>query len=157
MPVTVCHYPPGASKWNKIEHRLFSFISLNWQGVPLDDYATVVSLIGAMDHRNKGLAYDSTGVTLYSVDPVSANLRTIDDTTGATLTTTAMTSGFGAITGATGLATHPITGTLWALLRFAAGAPVRRLATVDPATGITTDVGACNDGTGLQMAGIAWL
>ena len=47
MPVTVCHYPPGASKWNKIEHRLFSFISLNWQGVPLDDYAAVVSLIGA--------------------------------------------------------------------------------------------------------------
>ena len=47
IPVTVCHYPPGASKWNKIEHRMFSYISLNWQGVPLDDYATVVSLIGS--------------------------------------------------------------------------------------------------------------
>ena len=47
IPVTVCHYPPGTSKWNKIEHRMFSFISLNWQGVPLEDYATVVNLIGA--------------------------------------------------------------------------------------------------------------
>jgi hypothetical protein len=54
IPVTVCHYPPGASKWNKIEHRMFSFISLNWQGVPLDDYATVVSLIGAT-RTNTGL------------------------------------------------------------------------------------------------------
>ena len=32
LPITVCHYPPGTSKWNKIEHRLFSFISLNWEG-----------------------------------------------------------------------------------------------------------------------------
>jgi len=54
IPVTVCHYPPGTSKWNKIEHRMFSFISLNWQGVPLDDYATVVNLIGATRTR-KGL------------------------------------------------------------------------------------------------------
>jgi hypothetical protein len=54
VPVTVCHYPPGTSKWNKIEHRMFSFISLNWQGVPLEDYATVVNLIGATRTR-KGL------------------------------------------------------------------------------------------------------
>jgi hypothetical protein len=47
LPVTVCHYPPGTSKWNKIEHRLFSFISLNWQGQPLVSYETVVNLIGA--------------------------------------------------------------------------------------------------------------
>jgi transposase len=47
IPVTVCHYPPGTSKWNKIEHRLFSFISLNWQGQPLVSYETVVNLIGA--------------------------------------------------------------------------------------------------------------
>lgn len=46
IPVSVCHYPPGTSKWNKIEHRLFSFISLNWQGKPLVDYETVVQLIG---------------------------------------------------------------------------------------------------------------
>jgi hypothetical protein len=47
IPITVCHYPPGTSKWNKIEHRLFSFISLNWQGHPLVSYETVVNLIGA--------------------------------------------------------------------------------------------------------------
>jgi hypothetical protein len=44
---TVCHYPPGTSKWNKIEHRLFSFISLTWKGQPLINYETVVNLIGA--------------------------------------------------------------------------------------------------------------
>ena len=45
IPVTVCHYPPGTSKWNKIEHRMFSFISSNWRGTPLESYATVVNLI----------------------------------------------------------------------------------------------------------------
>ena len=39
------HFPPGTSKWNKVEHRLFSFISLNWRGEPLKDYETVVNLI----------------------------------------------------------------------------------------------------------------
>ena len=47
LAITVCHYPPGTSKWNKIEHRMFSFISLNWQGKPLVSYETVVNLIGA--------------------------------------------------------------------------------------------------------------
>jgi hypothetical protein len=45
FPITVCHYPPGTSKWNKIEHRLFSFISMNWRGRPLVSYETVVNLI----------------------------------------------------------------------------------------------------------------
>jgi len=45
--ITVLHYPPGTSKWNKIEHRLFAFISKNWQGIPLISRALVVSLIGA--------------------------------------------------------------------------------------------------------------
>ena len=47
LEVTVCHYPPGTSKWNKVEHRLFSYISLNWKGRPLISYETVVHLIGA--------------------------------------------------------------------------------------------------------------
>ena len=47
IDVTVCHYPPGTSKWNKIEHRMFSFISLNWKGQPLINYETVVNLIGS--------------------------------------------------------------------------------------------------------------
>ena len=45
--ITVAHYPPGASKWNPIEHRLFSYISANWQGEPLRDYDTVLGLIRA--------------------------------------------------------------------------------------------------------------
>ena len=47
LAVTVCHLPPGTSKWNKIEHRLFSFISSNWRGEPLRDYETIVNLIAA--------------------------------------------------------------------------------------------------------------
>jgi len=50
LEVTVCHYPPGTSKWNKIEHRLFSFISMNWRGRPLTDIATIVQLIAATTH-----------------------------------------------------------------------------------------------------------
>jgi hypothetical protein len=45
--VTVCHLPPGTSKWNKIEHRLFSHISMNWRGRPLISHEVVVKLIGA--------------------------------------------------------------------------------------------------------------
>lgn len=47
LTITVCHYPPGTSKWNRIEHRLFSFISINWRGRALTDIRTVVELIGA--------------------------------------------------------------------------------------------------------------
>jgi hypothetical protein len=47
MSVTVCHYPTGASKWNPIEHRLFSEISKHWAGQPLSDYANIVRLVGA--------------------------------------------------------------------------------------------------------------
>jgi transposase len=51
IPITVCHYPPGTSKWNKIEHRMFSFISLNWRGQPLVSYETVVNLISGTTTR----------------------------------------------------------------------------------------------------------
>ncbi len=46
IEITVCHFPPGTSKWNKIEHRLFSYITANWRGKPLLDLQTVVELIG---------------------------------------------------------------------------------------------------------------
>jgi hypothetical protein len=52
IPITVCHYSPGTSKWNKIEHRLFSFISMNWRGQPLVSYETVVNLIGSTRTRS---------------------------------------------------------------------------------------------------------
>ena len=54
LSITVCHFPPGTSKWNKIEHRLFSHITMNWQGKPLESYETIVNLIGATKTR-KGL------------------------------------------------------------------------------------------------------
>jgi len=52
IPITICHYPPGTSKWNKIEHRLFSFISMNWRGQPLVSYEAVVNLIGGTRTRS---------------------------------------------------------------------------------------------------------
>ena len=55
LAIFVCHFPPGTSKWNKVEHRLFSFISSNWRSEPLLDYETVVKLIGNTTTRN-GLA-----------------------------------------------------------------------------------------------------
>jgi hypothetical protein len=47
LKLEVCHYPPGTSKWNRIEHRLFCHITRNWQGVPLETHEIVVNLIGA--------------------------------------------------------------------------------------------------------------
>jgi hypothetical protein len=52
LVITVCHFPPGTSKWNKIEHRLFSHIAMNWRGTPLVDLATIVSLIGSTQSRS---------------------------------------------------------------------------------------------------------
>lgn len=52
LTITVCHYPPGTSKWNKIEHRMFSFISMNWKGEPLISYETVVNMISATTTRS---------------------------------------------------------------------------------------------------------
>ena len=54
LAITVCHLPPGTSKWNKIEHRLFSFIAMNWRGRPLVDYQTIIQLIAATT-TEKGL------------------------------------------------------------------------------------------------------
>jgi len=54
IPIHVSHFPPGTSKWNKIEHRLFSFITMNWRGKPLVSHETIVNLIAATTTR-KGL------------------------------------------------------------------------------------------------------
>lgn len=58
VAITVCHMPPGTSKWNKVEHRLFSFISMNWRGKPLTTYRTVVELIAATT-TTKGLRVEA--------------------------------------------------------------------------------------------------
>jgi len=54
LEISVSHFPPGTSKWNKVEHRFFSRISLNWKGIPLEDYETIVQLISATKTK-KGL------------------------------------------------------------------------------------------------------
>ena len=58
LPIMVCHFPPGTSKWNKIEHRLFSAITSNWRGRPLTSHEVVVELIGATTTR--------TGLTVHA-------------------------------------------------------------------------------------------
>jgi hypothetical protein len=58
LEITVLHLPPGTSKWNKIEHRLFSFISMNWKGQPLVNFKTIVNLIGSTT-TTKGLKVKS--------------------------------------------------------------------------------------------------
>jgi hypothetical protein len=51
ISIHVSHFPPGTSKWNKVEHRLFSFISINWRGRPLRTYETIINLIGNTTNR----------------------------------------------------------------------------------------------------------
>ncbi len=58
LEITICHLPPGTSKWNKIEHRLFSFITMNWKGKPLTSFETIVNLIGSTT-TTKGLKVKS--------------------------------------------------------------------------------------------------
>ena len=65
MNITVCHFPPGTSKWNKIEHRLFSFITQNWRGKPLYDLVTVVSLISNTTTSKGLLIKSSVDTTIY--------------------------------------------------------------------------------------------
>jgi Rhodopirellula transposase DDE domain len=58
LQIQVCHFPPGTSKWNKIEHRMFSFVSLNWRGKPLESLAVIINLIAATT--------TSTGLKVYA-------------------------------------------------------------------------------------------
>ncbi len=58
ITITVCHFPPGTSKWNKIEHCMFSFISMNWRGKPLTSYETIIKLIGSTKTK-KGLRIEA--------------------------------------------------------------------------------------------------
>ncbi|HZV25153.1 MAG TPA: ISAzo13 family transposase, partial [Acidothermaceae bacterium] len=62
LSIRVCHFPPGTSKWNKIEHRMFSFVSLNWRGKPLESLQVIIDLISA--------TATSTGLKVYArLDP----------------------------------------------------------------------------------------
>jgi len=93
LAVTVCHFPPGTSKWNKIEHRLFSRISTNWRGRPLTSHEVVVNTIGAVT-TNTGLTVHAefdpgrypTGVTVS--DDVMERLPLTPPTSGTAPGTT---------------------------------------------------------------------
>ena len=75
LEITVVHYPPGTSKWNKIEHRMFSFISMNWRGRPLVSYRTIVELIsntttakGLRIRAEEDLNYYETGTKVSAAE-----------------------------------------------------------------------------------------
>jgi hypothetical protein len=75
LEITVCHYPPGTSKWNRIEHRMFSFISMNWRGRPLVSYRTIVELIsntttskGLKIRAEEDLNYYQTGTKVSAAE-----------------------------------------------------------------------------------------
>jgi hypothetical protein len=85
LTITVCHYPPGTSKWNRIEHRMFSFISMNWRGRPLRSYRTIVELIAATTTKtglriraDRDLEYYETGIKISNTDLAAVPLTTHD-------------------------------------------------------------------------------
>jgi Rhodopirellula transposase DDE domain len=81
LSITVCHLPPATSKWNKIEHRLFSYISINWRGKPLTSFETVIELISHTTTR-QGLTVTAvkdthsypTGIKVSDEDLASLNI-----------------------------------------------------------------------------------
>lgn len=85
LSVTVCHLPPGTSKWNKIEHRLFSYISMNWRGRPLTSHEVVIELIAATTnksglrvHAQRDLGTYPTKVEVSDAELAATNLRPHD-------------------------------------------------------------------------------
>ena len=76
LEVTVCHYPPGASKWNLIEHRLFSEISKNWKGTPLIDFETVLKYTKTTKTKN-GLTVDAVLINKQYQKGIKANREDI--------------------------------------------------------------------------------
>ena len=65
IAIRVLHFPPETSKWNRIEHRLFSFITINWRGKPLTDYATIINLIAATGTDTGLKVYAQLDETVY--------------------------------------------------------------------------------------------
>lgn len=109
--------------------------------------AGVPTLIGGLDHTTKGLAF--VGSTLYSVSPRDDLLRILDASDASTLSSLSITMPGTTVDGATGLAAHPGTGDLWAVLKTSGG---RRLATIDATSGVASDVGLLSD----SFAGLAF-
>ena len=82
LQITVCHLPPGTSKWNKIEHRLFSHISMNWRGRPLTSHDVIVQSIAATTTRTGLSVHVELDTTAYptGVKIPSAQMNALDDT-----------------------------------------------------------------------------
>ena len=80
MPIAVSHFPPGTSKWNKIEHRLFSFISMNWRGKPLTSFETILNLISSTKTTSglKVKAGIDTNIYPKGIKVSDAEMRMID-------------------------------------------------------------------------------
>jgi hypothetical protein len=80
IAIRVLHFPPGTSKWNRIEHRLFSFISINWRGKPLTDYATIINLISATETAAGLKVYASLDETTYEkgIKVTDAQMRSVN-------------------------------------------------------------------------------
>jgi hypothetical protein len=82
LRIHVSHFPPGTSKWNKIEHRMFAFITQNWRGRPLVSYETIINLIGGTT-TNSGLRIKAklnrkkyeTGRKVSNADLAKVNLK----------------------------------------------------------------------------------
>jgi hypothetical protein len=84
--ITVCHYPPGTSKWNRIEHRMFSYISMNWRGRPLSDLRTIIELIAATTtttglkiYAEADLDFYPTGVKVTDAELKALPINSHDD------------------------------------------------------------------------------
>jgi DDE family transposase len=75
LTISVCHFPPGTSKWNKVEHRLFAFISQNWRGKPLVSYAVILSLMAATS-TTTGLTVESALDT--QTDPAGIKVTDVE-------------------------------------------------------------------------------
>jgi hypothetical protein len=82
LPVHVCHFPPGTSKWNKIEHRMFSYITQNWRGRPLVSHEVIVELIantttsdGLMIRAELDRGSYPTGLTVTDVELAALNIK----------------------------------------------------------------------------------
>jgi hypothetical protein len=85
IEISVCHLPPGTSKWNRIEHRLFSFISQNWRGKPLCNLTTIISLIGATTTGTRLKVYfdtdtndQPTGIRISTSEMAALEIRRAD-------------------------------------------------------------------------------
>jgi hypothetical protein len=116
------------------------------------DGETLITLIGDLDHRTKGLAF--VGSTLYSIDPFTEQLRTINSSTAITTSSIAITLDGKTVNGGNGLATRPEDNLLFAILKMEDinFDIIRFLATIDPDTGVATPIGSISN----RFAGLAF-